>query len=289
MFIASSISDDYLASNPTHHLGSVLLWVFRRVLLLFAQIFSQGRVSLLFTVILMGIAYAFTDSSNLKWRTHLAWSMLHALCQISSALICILFVEFMAEFVVSEGLVATAGKTDGVTTTQSCGTGLANTIYDEYTIHFSHTLEDFQLLNTTNSTDRPPDLLESCRFDEKMYEFVSSTLSWLYHEAPFLKSTLSVFDLPGIIGAAHAQMCHVLCSGGAECTYSNDFLLYQQLGRGTILKYLASISLYYVIFAVPLAGNVFGMWLAIALNFLGCQYDEGFSSLRMEHWKNFLR
>ena len=164
MFIASSISDDYLASNPTHHLGSVLLWVFRRVLLLFAQIFSQGRVSLLFTVILMGIAYTFTDSSNLKWRTHLAWSMLHALCQISSALICILFVEFMAEFVVSEGLVATAGKTDGVTTTQSCGTGLANTIYDEYTIHFSHTLEDFQLLNTTNSTDRPPDLLESCRF-----------------------------------------------------------------------------------------------------------------------------
>ena len=157
MFIASSISDDYLASNPTHHLGSVLLWVFRRVLLLFAQIFSQGRVSLLFTVILMGIAYTFTDSSNLKWRTHLAWSMLHALCQISSALICILFVEFMAEFVVSEGLVATAGNNDGVTTTQSCGTGLANTIYDEYTIHFSHTLEDFQLLNTTNSTDRPPD------------------------------------------------------------------------------------------------------------------------------------
>ena len=125
--------------------------------------------------------------------------------------------------------------------------------------------------------------------DEKMYEFVSSTLSWLYHEAPFLRTTLSVFDLPGIIGAAHAQMCHVLCSGGLDCTYSNDFHLYQQLGRGTILKYLASISLYYVIFAVPLAGNVFGMWLAIALNFLNSQYDEGFSSLRIEHWKNFLR
>jgi len=215
--------------------------------------------------------------------------MLHALCQILSALVVILFVEFMVELAASEGLVATAGNTDGATTTQSCGTGLANTIYDEYTIHFSHTLEDFQLLNTTNLTDGPPDLLESCRFDEKMYEFVSSNLIWLYQEAPFLRTTLSVFDLPGIVGEAHAQMCDVLCSGGTECTYSNDFPLYQQLGRGTILKYLASISLYYVIFAVPLAGNVFGTWLAITLNFLNCQYDEGFSSLRMEHWKNFLR
>jgi hypothetical protein len=25
------------------------------------------------------------------------------------------------------------------------------------------------------------------------------------------------------------------------------------------------------------------------LNFLNCQFDAGFSSLRMEHWKNFLR
>jgi hypothetical protein len=25
------------------------------------------------------------------------------------------------------------------------------------------------------------------------------------------------------------------------------------------------------------------------LNYLNCQYDAGFSSLRMEHWKNFVR
>lgn len=118
---------------------------------------------------------------------------------------------------------------------------------------------------------------------------VSSTLSWIYHEAPFLKTTLAVFDLPGVIGSTHQLMCDVLCSENAECTFSNEFLKYQQLDRITIVKYLASISFYFVIFAVPVAGNVFGTWLAVTLNYLNCQYDEGFSSLRMEHWKNFLR
>ena len=84
-------------------------------------------------------------------------------------------------------------------------------------------------------------------------------------------------------------MRKVLCSGNSPCTYSNEFLLYQQLDRATILKYLSAISLYFVIFGVPIAGNVFGTWLALSLNVFNCQYDEGFSSLRMEHWKNFLK
>lgn len=289
------VSDDYLAFNPTHHLGYLIMWVFHRVLLLFVYIFVSGRVSLLFTLIIIAITYAFTDSSNLKWKTHLGWSMVHAMAHISSALICILFVECMAEFVVKEGLVVT-DHSDGASNAQFCGTGLATSIYDEYTLHFSHTLEDFQLLNITNTT-APPDLLPMCRFDEKLYSVVSSTFSWLYHEAPFLKTTLAVFDLPGIIGSTHVAMCEALCpsSSGASfpsdvgCTYSHVFLKYQQLDRITIVKYLSSIALYFVIFAVPIAGNVFGSWLAISLNFLNCQFDAGFSSLRMEHWKNFLR
>ena len=241
----------------------------------------------------MGIAYAFTDSSNLKWRTHLTWSMAHACAHISSALVCILFVECLAEFVVQEGLVVTQ-STGGSSNAQSCGTGLATSIYDEFTIHFSHTLEDFELLNTTNSTGFSYSL-PSCRFDENFYEWVSSTFSWLYHEAPFLKTTLAVFDLPGIIGSTHVAMCDVLCSStrdgtyGPDCAYSHDYVKYQQLDRVTIIKYLTSIGLYFVIFSVPIAGNVFGTWLAISLNYLNCQYDAGFSSLRMEHWKNFVR
>mmetsp|Transcript_33849 Transcript_33849/g.71179 ORF Transcript_33849/g.71179 Transcript_33849/m.71179 type:complete len:1044 (-) Transcript_33849:143-3274(-) len=292
LFPLCGVYDDYLEFNPNHNLGYLLLWVFRRVGLLFAQIFVSGRISLLFTLIMTGIAYTFTDSSNLKWKTHLGWSLAHAFTHISSALICILFLECMAEFVVNEGLVVTQ-NVGGATNAQSCGTGLATSIYDEYTIHFSHTLEDFniQMLNATNTTlfRDPPDLFPSCRFDERLYSMASETFSWVYHEAPFLKATLTVFDLLGIIGSTHVDMCDVLCSGGVECTYSNDFLRYQQLDRVTILKYLAAISLYFVIFAVPIAGNIFGTWLAVTLNVFNCQYDEGFSSLRMEHWKNFLR
>ena len=285
-YVCIHTADDYHA-----HTGSILTWAFRRVMLLFAQIFMQGRVSLFFTLVVTGIAYTFADSSCLKARTHLAWSMAHASAQIFSALICILFVEFMAEIVVNEGLVVVATQkiaSDGLNS-ESCGTGLASTIFDEYTIHFSHTLEDFKLLNMTNSTTCAPEALHSYRIDERFYEMVSSIISWLYREAPFLKTTLSVFDLPGIIGSTHVEMCDLLCAGDTECTFSNDFVRYQQIDRGTILKYLTSICLYYIIFAVPLAGNVMGSWLHLSLNYLKCQYDEGFSSLRVEHWKNFLR
>ncbi len=246
-------------------------------MLLFSQILVSGRLSLFFTLFIIGLTHVFTDSSNLKWRTHLGWSLAHAFAHISSALICLLFVECMAELIVKEGLVATQDVGVGANA-PSCGTGLATSIYDEYTIHFSHTLEDFEFLAAGNSTYRdPPDLLPSCRFDESLYEIVSGTFSWLYHEAPFLKATLKIFDLPGIIGLTHVDMCNVLCSGGLECTYSHDFPRYQQLDRVTILKYLAAISLYFVIFAVPVAGNIFGTWLAVSLNFLNSQSDEGSS------------
>ena len=42
-----------------------------------------------------------------------------------------------------------------------------------------------------------------CLKKNNFYEWVSSTFSLLYHEAPFLKTTLAVFDLPGIIGSTH--------------------------------------------------------------------------------------
>lgn len=281
------ISDDYMDYNPDHNFGYLLVWLLKRVLSLFTQILATGRSSLFFVFVIIGITYIFNDSKRLKLRTHLGWSLFHAMSHISSALTCLIFVECMAEFVMSEGFVD-AQNAGGAANTQSCGTGLATSLFDEYTTHFSHTLEDFNLLNATNSTS-PPDLPPPRRLDEAFYEYFSSFFLWLYQEAPFLKTTLAIFDLPGIIGSTHAEMCDVLCSGVGDCTYANDFLRYQQLHRATILKYMGAMSLYYVIFAVPIAGNIFGTWLAVSLNYFQSNYDEGFSSLRMEHWKNFLR
>ena len=249
-----------------------------------SKIFVSGRVSLYFTIFIIGLTYCFTDKSHLKWRVHLGWSVFHALAHISSALLVLLFVECMSEFVMKEGIIASQNEGRS----QSLSTGLASSIFDEYNAHFSHLLEDFHIVGNATFFPQSQDM-SSCRVDERLYEKVSSAFSWLYHEAPLLKTALAVFDLPGVIGSTHLEMCKLLCSGASPCTYSNEFMLYQQIDRLTILKYLSAIGLYFVIFAVPIAGNVFGSWLALSLNAFHCQYDEGFSSLRMEHYKNFLK
>ena len=270
-----------------------------RVLKLFGRIFLTGRVSLFFALAVAGIAYGFTDNSNLKARTHLLWSMAHAFGQIFVALACLLFVEMMTEYVIDEGLVATKDVV-GMEADLSCSTAMASSIFDEYESRFK--------ISNAIIFAEPPDLLPSCRFDESIYDSVSQAFTWLVREVPFLKMTLALFDLPGkaechfifaansqltfelgTIAATHVQMCTVLCADGAYCLYRNDHMLYQQLDRYTILKYGLSIGLYYIVFVVPLAGSLFGSWLALSLNWLKCQYDAGFSSLRMEHWKNFLR
>jgi hypothetical protein len=284
-FPLCGVYDDYINNNPTQSLGNLLLWTLRRVLYLMSKIFVSGQVSLFFTIFIIGLTFGFTDKSHLKWRVHLGWSVFHALAHISSAMLVLLFVECMAEFVMKEGIIASRN----VGQPQSLSTGLASSIFDEYNAHFSHVLEDFRIVGNTTMFRQSQSILQSCRTDERMYEKLSSAFGWLYREAPLLKTALAVFDLPGAIGSTHLEMCQLLCSGNSPCTYSNDFMLYQQIDRLTILKYLSAICLYFVIFAVPIAGNVFGSWLALSLNVFNCQYDEGFSSLRMEHYKNFLK
>jgi hypothetical protein len=284
-FPLCGVYDDYINTNPSQSLGSLLLWTFRRVLYLMSKIFVSGRVSLFFTIFIIGLTFGFTDKSHLKWRVSLGWSVFHALSHISSAMLVLLFVECMAEFVMKEGIIAS----QNVGQSQSLSTGLASSIFDEYNAHFSHVLEDFRLVGNATMFRQSQGILQSCRSDERLYEKLSAAFGWLYREAPLLKTALAVFDLPGAIASTHLEMCRLLCSGNSPCTYSNEFMLYQQIDRLTILKYLSAIGLYFVIFAVPIAGNVFGSWLALSLNVFNCQYDEGFSSLRMEHYKNFLK
>eukprot|EP00957_Ditylum_brightwellii_P089422 6808821-Ditylum_brightwellii.AAC.1 len=54
-------------------------------------------------------------------------------------------------------------------------------------------------------------------------------------------------------------------------------------------SYLSVINLYFITFAIPFARSLFGTWLALSLNVFKAQNDGGFSSLRLEHWKNFLK
>ena len=65
-----------------------------------------------------------------------------------------------------------------------------------------------------------------------------------------------------------------------SCLTENHFLMIISPTR-LVIKYLSAISFYFVVFAVPIAGNIFGIWLALTLNILNSQYNEGFSSLRL--------
>jgi len=56
-----------------------------------------------------------------------------------------------------------------------------------------------------------------------------------------------------------------------------------------VVSYFGSLALYYFVLAIPIAGFVFGGWLCITLNYFKAQHNEGFSSLRIQHWKNLLK
>jgi len=96
---------------------------------------------------------------------------------------------------------------------------------------------------------------------------------------PFLK----LLHLAPTIGSSF------LCFGGVECLSSHDITRYRSLIRGVHTPYFGAISLYFILLAIPFAGFIFGSWLALSLNVFKTQMDEGFSSLRIQNWKNFVK
>ena len=120
------------------------------------------------------------------------------------------------------------------------------------------------------------------------FEVGKDTIVWIY-DMSLLSSTLYVFDLPGLIATKHHTMCQKLCADGMECLVSSDPVTFALINRMTRVTYLGAIFLYFGIMAVSLSGGIFGTWLALMLNVFKAQCNEGFSSLRVKHWKNFLK
>eukprot|EP00565_Helicotheca_tamesis_P008340 CAMPEP_0185739000 /NCGR_PEP_ID=MMETSP1171-20130828/34377_1 /TAXON_ID=374046 /ORGANISM="Helicotheca tamensis, Strain CCMP826" /LENGTH=314 /DNA_ID=CAMNT_0028410415 /DNA_START=350 /DNA_END=1294 /DNA_ORIENTATION=+ len=208
------------------------------------------------------------------------------------ALTCLLFVQCVTEWTIYEGIVKV---TDVKTLQHNVGDGgidLASSIYEEYTSHFSHMFDDLCPINATVATQDfglGSSITASERFYAGVISLIARFFTWLFTEVPFLKAILSIFDLPGNIAENHSSICDVLCVDGTPCMLGNNLNLYQHIDRVTILSYLGSISLYFITFAIPFAGNLFGTWLALSLNVFKAQYEGGFASLRMQHWKNFLK
>ena len=81
----------------------------------------------------------------------------------------------------------------------------------------------------------------------------------------------------------------ILCSNETECLIEHDISKYLSIPRIVFAPYFGSISLFFLFLSVPIAGFVFGTWLALNLNMLKTHNDIGFSSLQLQHYKNFVK
>mmetsp|Transcript_9644 Transcript_9644/g.11947 ORF Transcript_9644/g.11947 Transcript_9644/m.11947 type:complete len:526 (-) Transcript_9644:28-1605(-) len=321
LFPLCGVYPDYLNYDPTHNPLSFIVWLIAKVITLSLEILRTGRISLLFLFSLTTSLVLFTDD-KLKTSTRVMWGLTHAFTHVAAAISCLVFVQTIAEWMIYEGIVkvnltnampealfldsskaAQQGHGGGV----DGALDLAESLYDEYTNHFSHVFTNFTHVVNSNMTHvfHPEENTTAFSEDNQFgkhhnffhagnaYETLLTCWDWIRENVPLLKFTLAVFDLLGMIAQRHADICHILCDNGSiKCLldqYRTTHRYYQYLDRVTVVTYLSGLFLYFCVFAIPLAGGVFGAWLALTLNVFKAQYNEGFSSLRIEHWKNFLK
>jgi len=278
---------DYLAFNPTSNPLLPVPWLARTVFSLLLEVFSSGRVSAIFAVFVFVTLYSITDP-KLKSTTRLFWGLAHGAIQISAAFACLVFVECLVEWSIHEGIVKIASAATKKVQRNEEGINLASSLYEEYKEHFFTFFSDMAQPPVLSETHHPI-FTPFQEFHAKAYDRTATVCYWIYTHVPLLKTTLAVFDLPGSLAQKHSDICEILCSGGVECFTRHDYSLFLQVERGSVVAYLGAISLYFFILAIPLSGNMFGAWLALTLTLLRAQINEGFSSLRYEHFKNFLR
>uniref|UniRef100_A0A7S1I8W4 RING-type domain-containing protein n=1 Tax=Eutreptiella gymnastica TaxID=73025 RepID=A0A7S1I8W4_9EUGL len=69
----------------------------------------------------------------------------------------------------------------------------------------------------------------------------------------------------------------------------NRMLVDGRLDTGLAWLYYGCTFLLYYVLATPCVSFIFGVYLFTCVTFLGCHWDTGFSSLQIEHYKNFIR
>jgi hypothetical protein len=292
----SFIEADYSKYNSTHDPFFLFLWVVKTVYGLFCELLSIGRISLFFAFVIVFSLVSLTDS-KLKPTTRFLWGFSHGLAHLFAALACLLFVECIVEWTIDENIVKVAtGVAKSKWRGADEGIDLASSLYQEYKSHFSHIFDEISPasnMKLSSSGDlfvnRAGNMNSFQQFHANAYEMVIEAISWLVKTVPLLQATLQLFDLPGTIAEKHTHICKILCADGTECLLRNNFFRYQLISRSTIVSYVGAMSLYFFILAIPLAGSIFGTWLALTLNIFKAQYNEGWSSLRIPHWKNFLK
>uniref|UniRef100_A0A7S3PVC3 Calcineurin-like phosphoesterase domain-containing protein n=1 Tax=Chaetoceros debilis TaxID=122233 RepID=A0A7S3PVC3_9STRA len=287
------ILDDYEVFNPTHDNFKFVIWLVQKIWSLFLRIVFSERMSLLCCVgFLFGALALQPISPNVKSRTRYFVAFSHACAHIAAALTCVLFVQCVAEWSVREGIVNIASSVTERHVYSTPGAGISATIYDEYRTHFYPVLKNFTVANSHTGPqfsrgigdfDSLPDTIK------QSIEFLNNLGDYLFSTVPLLKTTLNFYDLPSLVAQNHNEMCSILCAGGIECLFSHDETRYHHVKREVFVPYLAAVTLYFMFLAIPIAGSIFGTWLSVCLNILECHNDLAFSSLCIQHYKNFVK
>lgn len=290
------ILDEYEDFNPQHDHFFLVLWLLKKIWSLIMRIVSAEKWSLLSCSGFFIIALALqTPEHHVKPAKRFFVVFCHGLAHISAALSCLIFLQCVTEWSVREGIVSIMKSTEDRHVYSTPVGGISASIYGEYKEHFYPILNNFTTNDSSfprwdlawwDSGDTMRSIINAIRH---FVEYASSTGNFLFSTVPLLKTTLNFFDLPSVVAQNHHDMCAILCASGVECLDSHDASRYLSIKREVFVPYLAAITLYFIFLAIPIGASIFGTWLSFCLNILKCQNDLGFSSLTIQHYKNFIK
>merc|ERR1712238_60379 len=284
MFPLCGIYANFLAVHEKNGNIVIFPWLVKIIIGLLYRIVTSEKVSFVFVSLIMTLSFMTTSDRKLSPSLRFFLSFTHGAGHVIAALVSLVFLQCIIEWIIDEGIVK-------VTSDDSSGTiDLASSLYDEYITHFSPIFKNFTHINTTNTTHSHQSwVISSLTHGTSIYELITYSWKLMCSEIPLIETTLQIFDLPGGLAQRHNDMCKILCTEGVECLFSHNPAKYYTIERYIFAPYLVAVSLYFSILVVPFAAGIYGGWLTLALNIFNAQGEEAFSSLRLQHWKNFLK
>eukprot|EP00547_Thalassionema_nitzschioides_P009961 CAMPEP_0194229198 /NCGR_PEP_ID=MMETSP0156-20130528/43766_1 /TAXON_ID=33649 /ORGANISM="Thalassionema nitzschioides, Strain L26-B" /LENGTH=920 /DNA_ID=CAMNT_0038961739 /DNA_START=678 /DNA_END=3440 /DNA_ORIENTATION=- len=286
------IYDDYEEFNPENEFWWLCVWLIKTVGTLCIRVFTSERFSLFCVLSFFFLTLALqSQEARVKPAQRFSLVFCHFFGHIFAALTCLVFIQCAAEWLVKDNIIILSSDTEKHPFTRSEG-GLAGSLYDEYKEHFYPILKNFISWDPSPS---PPVSLDAGFMTSVLMviksgiEIGRASLEFLFSHVPLLKTTLNIFDLPTVIAQNHQDMCSHLCANSVECFSSHDPMQFQSIKRELFVPYAAAFTLYFIFLAVPMAGSIFGTWLAVTLNIFKSHCDLAFSSLQIQHYKNFVK
>ena len=180
------------------------------------DVFRSGNISLLLLPATVFSLYNLCDDS-IGHRRRIFWGCGHGVMHCAAALTCAIFIEWATEWSMETGIVVTKFQQSGNQT-------LGHSLYDTYSENFAEVFDMVtpSIFSSQEASDAAGRLkvggmevdgLGSMIF-QGAYDSISVGGYWMKQNLPLLQGLMLLFDLPGLIGTKHADMCLKLCEGG---------------------------------------------------------------------------